>query len=163
MMFSRCSGKDGWLPYQGSGHAVYHFYNANKTLLKRVLVKETELRLSQSWQAEYSKHDTLEWAIEVTIRLQKEALVACGLAPTQHSLDQLHRSRHYLRKDKSMQLSIPQLFDRSRQGDLHNGALAPDASVHTMDGSAVQLLAFIRSLQPANTPLPVLILAGSVS
>jgi hypothetical protein len=55
MMFRRFSGKDGWNGYFGHGPASYHFYANNKEILRRVLQKETELRLSEQWQQEYSK------------------------------------------------------------------------------------------------------------
>jgi hypothetical protein len=163
MMYFRASGKDGWNGYAGCGDPRPQFYINNRDLLRRVLEKETELRLSQGWQDEYSKHDSLPWAFEVTERLQKAALSACGVAPTEYSLASLQSSRSYLLNDKTMQISIPQRFDVSRRGNLYRGSLAPDVSLHHLDGTAVPMMALLASMQSFPKPLPVLILAGSVS
>lgn len=61
-------------------------------------------------------------------------------------------------------LTVYQRYENARPGELHRNSTAPDVPLHALDGSTLRLRDLHAKLNAGLArPLPLLILAGSVS
>jgi len=158
-MYHSSSGKEGFGAYVGS--PVSYF---TKEIIRKILIREDELRASDFWQSEYSKEDRLQWFEEVTHRIQIEALEDNGVAAEElltRGIDALRRARFRYKDDPNMnQLTVYMRNDRSREGSLLQGDDAPNVPLHTIEGTPIMLHEYIKNL---NSNKPLFVMAGSIS
>jgi len=131
--------------------------------MKRILIREDELRASPEIQSRYSQTDDLELFRDITLDLQRQALRECDI-PEQdiyEALSTLHNARRFYQYDPEMnKLTVYQRLDRSRQGNLISGDKAPNVPLNTADGKQVMLYDYIDQTSGGK---PLFVFAGSIS
>jgi len=163
MMFAPSSGKQAYRVLGPSKAEPPKPGDIPKAKMREVMLKETELRLSEKYQTEYSKQESLDWARAVTITIQKKALEACGFEPAPANLKQLQEARGKYANDPEMnKLTIPQKYDHSAAGQLRVGDALPDAVLLDMAGQRTGLHDYLNK-QKADDATALCVLAGSVS
>jgi len=154
-MFHSTSGKIGFLPYE-----QYSDFYIDKELLKKILIREDELRYSEEYQNDLTINDDLTWIRNVTEKIQILALEENGITDPR-GLVVLRNARFKYKTDPSMnKLTVYMRQDRSTRGNLLNGCSAPNARLCTLDGKNISLFEYITSL---SGNLPLILLAGSVT
>jgi len=157
------SGKSGYMYYGTSMPAVRIRIPREK--LMEILKLEDTYRASREYQDMYSKKDDLAWFKEVTIEIQKRALLETGLEieNLQQGLDALWRARGDFHSDPAInQLTVYQRKDRSRAGSMFDGCLVPNVPLQTFDGTFTDLKTYCNS-NFKNPDLPLFLISGSVS
>lgn len=148
----------------------------SRDVLRRMLERENELRLSDEVQAMYaaverdeSEHD---W-IEVTENLQRELLREFSI-PLELEVEALRTLRKAAREDPEL-CEIPlysvKRFQRARRGDLQAQDAVVDCSMMRLDGATTTLLSELMAHGAAGSSqqgevcggMPLLIAAGSYS
>jgi len=154
-MYHSTSGKNGFFPYE-----QYCDYIIDQEVMKKILIREDELRYSEEYQNDLTINDDLTWIRNVTEKIQMRALEENGITDPR-GLIVLRNARFKYRNDPSMnKLTVYMRQDRSTRGNLYNGSPAPDARLCTLDGKNITLFEYIRSL---GGNLPLILLAGSVT
>jgi len=160
-MYHSTSGKYGFQP-----HWKPSFLTIPKWQLKKIMMREEELRMSEEIQQKYTDSDNLEHLRNVTINLQRRALLENGIIEDQmeEALNVLHNARFMYQHDPDMNnITIYQRKDRSREGNVEMGLpIKEDITVYDLESKQVNLHQYVKDLV-ANDPLPVIIFAGSVS
>jgi len=160
-MYHSTSGKLGFEPYfQVSS------FDIEKEVLKRVLIKEDELRFSEKYQELYSQDD-LHSLRNVTRMIQQEALASEGITNPE-GMVVLNNARFVYQHDPEMnRLTVYMREDRSRKGDLKKGFKIVDANLRALNGTSVTLLDYLSSIrankEEKERERPIVILAGSVT
>jgi hypothetical protein len=166
-MFHSTSGKSGWNYYQsvGTPRLEKRWFELQKAKIKRLLIAEDELRLSDFYQKRYSEKDTLQHLRDVTVEIQKEACKKAGMEYDWWAIETLRAAREaYLDDPEMNQLTVYQRHDTSRRGDLRVGHVAPDAALLDLAGQETTLMQYFASLnEHLSQPLPLVLLVGSVS
>ena len=130
-----------------------------KSLLKRMLVRENELRLSDEYQqryreAESTSSDSTSW-LEVTDELQRAVVREFNLDDDMEDALLCLRCATQIYPDlKGIPLYV--LFNRAREGDLQVGDAAPDVPVVQLDGEEGRLFDGLPST-------PTVLISGSYS
>lgn len=144
----------------------------DEAFLRAALEAENAARLSPETQAAYAAAEAREdtdW-MEVTDALQRRVLRDIMLVPLHHEAAALRALRAATHTFPSL-ASIPLYVrhQRARAGCLAPGDAAPDVPLLHADGRATTLHAALAALrapadaQASRGPLPVLLMAGSVS
>jgi len=156
-MFHSTSGKDGY----GYRYVDYKIV-IPKHIMKQILLREEELRMSPEYHEEISKLDDLKWIRDVTLRLQRRVLREFGYN-TSTALVALNNARAmYLNDPEMNQITVYQRRDRSRKGDLFAGSTLPNVKLAALDGTHITLHEYIGKIQQENGR-PLVITAGSVT
>eukprot|EP01127_Copromyxa_protea_P007248 TRINITY_DN1716_c0_g1_i1.p1 TRINITY_DN1716_c0_g1~~TRINITY_DN1716_c0_g1_i1.p1 ORF type:complete len:167 (-),score=20.11 TRINITY_DN1716_c0_g1_i1:657-1157(-) len=159
------SGKRGYVMYTNAdGHLPIPIENS---ILYRILTLEDTYRASEEYQDMYSQKDDLSWFRDVTLALQQRALreagfgVEWGIGVSEKAgLMSLWSARGALAGNPLYnQLTVYQRKDRSREGSLRNGDLAPAVTLYTQNHEPVDFLDYMSQFGDK----PVFIIAGSVS
>jgi len=156
--------------HSSSGKAGFDYYaspspssNIPIDTMRDILIREDELRASQTWQDEYSKEDNLRWFEEVTYRIQLQALMDNGISEGRLNVGicALKSARFMYKDDPDMnQLTVYMRHDRSRKGSLQQGDDTPNVPLHTIEGTPIMLHDYIKNL---NSKKPLFVMAGSLS
>jgi len=153
-MYHSTSGKHGFNAYEQSCD-----YVIDKEQLKKILIREDELRYSEEYQNDLTLNDDLTWIRDVTEKIQIQALAENGISDPR-GLVVLRNARFKYKNDPTMnKLTVYMRQDRSTQVHLFRGNDAPDARLSTLDGKEINLYEYIRSL----SNLPLVLLVGSVT
>jgi len=160
------SGKNGyeyWRPH-GVEDSSEKRVRIPKAKLIEVLELEDKYRSSPEYQAKYSEKDELSWYRDVTLEIQKRALLETGLNEDEISigLSELWEARGRWQWDPEVnQLTVYQRKDRSRRGELYESSDVPEVSLATMSHELTSLHAYCASV--TNPHLPMFLIGGSVS
>jgi len=158
-MFHSTSGKYGYAYVQPPNPNSMRVIP--KGVMKQILQREDELRLSSEYHNTISEQDTLRWIRNVTIKLQRQVLAEFGYDDSP-SLQALHYARvQYLNDDEMNKLTVYQRMDRSRAGDLMCGSELPNAKLSTLDGKTITLHEYLENRKDKTKP--VVITAGSIT
>jgi len=166
------SGKNGYFVNHFGSHI--RFSNEQKGELLR---DEQRLRDSDRYQELYSRKDDLMWFRDVTIMLQLECLqeiiedirnISQLNSPGEaedRALKSLWSLRSDCREDPNLSnVTVYQKHDRSREGTLTKGVVAPDATLADRDGNKFSFYDHISKLnEQAGEKRPIFVIAGSVS
>jgi len=159
-MFHSTSGKSG---YQLHWEPTFH--TISKEILKKIMIREEELRMSEEIQNKYTESDDLTHLRDVTLALQKQAIIESGVTiPMSDALNILHNARFLYQHDPTMNsITIYQRMDRSREGKVQMGCkIFEDIYVYDLESNRINLQKYITDLL-AKEPLPIIIFAGSVT
>jgi len=158
-MYHSTSGKRGFDPFYKRTN-----YVIPKETLKKILIREDELRASPEMQERYSAYDSLNWIKTVTEQIQEMALHEFGFSDPEGGVV-LNNARFVYKDDPEMnQLTIYMREDKSRRGDLLVGDMYPNANLKRLDGSPISLHDYISSIRGAlPSSRPLVLLAGSVT
>jgi len=129
------------------------------------MIREEELRMSEEIQQKYTESDDLAHLRDVTLALQKQAIIESGITlPMSDALNIIHSARFVHQHDPDMNnITIYQRMDRSREGNVEMGLkIFDDIYVYDLDSNRINLKKYITDLL-AKEPLPIVIFAGSVS
>jgi len=156
-MMHPTSSKQGYEP-----HYVASSYAFEEEHLRRILVKETQWRMSTPFQRLYSDPTVpddsyLQHLKEVTEHLQREILIQEGVAEAdlRPAMAALHNVR--VTHPHLLPLTVYGRYDVSCRGALREGDQLPDANLCALDGTPQSLHSF---LQPGR---PLVIMGVSVS
>jgi len=153
-MYHSTSGKRGFEPYQ-----MPTDFHIDKEVLRRVLIREDELRSSEEYQQEWTQNDDLTWIRDVTMRIQERALAEHGITDPR-GFTVLRNARFKYKDDPTMNcLTVYMRQDRSKKGDLRSGDEIPNSPLCTLEGISITLHEYIKQLPN----LPLIILAGSIT
>lgn len=163
-MFHSTSGKRGYGFYYIDGRMLQ---TVDKETMKKMLMREEELRNSKQYHETISLHDDLEWIRDVTVKLQTQVLKEFGYHETGLStMDgrmNLNNARAvYLNDPEMNSITVYQRRDRSREGDLKVGSAVPNVKLSTLSGEPVLLHDYIAKLPNGENKLLV-ITAGSIT
>jgi len=139
-------------------------YRIAKDVLKRILIREDELRASEEYQTKYNQQDSLQWFKDVTQEIQFRAMRECGIIELElySALIVLNNARFEFKDDPEMnQLTVYMRLDRSRRGDLKKDDKMPNVPLIAGDGATV-MLADLEAKSAANGKA-LAVIAGSVS
>jgi len=145
-MFHSTSGKRGY-----SLNCIASCPVFPREKLREVLIKEDELRNSERIQNLYSRefatgNEFLCHVRDVTLELQREALLQCGVSEenldAQLSSFQCHRA-HYANDEEILKLSVYGRHDKTSEGDFSNGANL-DVELYELDGKIVSLRSLLK-------------------
>jgi len=154
-MYHSTSGKAGFESFRVAVDLVI-----DKETMRRILIREDELRASEEIQEAYSQKDDLGWFRDVTNRLQNRVLEEFGITDPRGKIV-LNNARFEYKDDPSMnKLTVYMREDKSRKGHLNKGDLAPDCQLLTDDGKETTLFKYMESL---NNSLPLVMFVGSAS
>lgn len=120
-------------------------YTIDRALLKKILLREDELRKSPEVQEEYGKDDRVEALVAITERIQRQALEEHGIDPDE-GLSFLQSARWTFRDDEEFKdLTVYMRYDKARAGVgmIGTGIAAPDAQLYTLEGKEVKLSDYI--------------------
>jgi len=140
MMFNPTSGKRGLQLRRNREE-----YTIDRALLKKILLREDELRKSPEVQEEYGKDDRVEALVAITERIQRQALEEHGIDPSV-GLSFLQSARWTFRDDEEFKdLTVYMRYDKARAGVgmIGTGIAAPDAQLYTLEGKEVKLSDYI--------------------
>jgi len=156
-MYHSTSGKSGF-----EAHAQWTNYEIDQDNLRKILIREDELRSSEEYQNLYTQNDSLQWFKEVTENLQMRALKENGITDVR-GMTVLHNARFKYKDDPTMNnLTVYMRQDKSRRGSLRFNDLAPDANLCSLEGNNITLFEYMESLGERKQ-LPLVLLIGSVS
>eukprot|EP00698_Gefionella_okellyi_P019658 TRINITY_DN6058_c0_g1_i1.p1 TRINITY_DN6058_c0_g1~~TRINITY_DN6058_c0_g1_i1.p1 ORF type:complete len:225 (-),score=40.22 TRINITY_DN6058_c0_g1_i1:541-1215(-) len=146
---------------QAQRPALAESHVPDQELLKKMLRRETELRLSPEIQALYAQAErsgTEDW-MDVTNRMQRQLVRDFGFGAVEDAVVDMLRRASVLYPHDSDFRTIPLYVrhNRARQGDLVRGSPVPDVPLAHEDGSLTSL----HKLQLPGRPLVVL--AGSIT
>jgi hypothetical protein len=138
MMFNPTSGKRGLQLRRNREE-----YTIDRALLKKILLREDELRKSPEVQEEYGKDDRVEALVAITERIQRQALEEHGIDPDE-GLSFLQSARWTFRDDAEFKdLTVYMRYDKSSAGSVCQYMAAPDAQLYTLEGKEVKLSDYI--------------------
>jgi len=132
--------------------------NIPKEILKKMLIRENELRLSSEVQARYEnaeKSECIDW-LKVTEEVQKQVIEEFGYLNSLENALYCLRSAAVLYPDDPEFKEIPLYvkYNRARDGSLKEGDRAPNTSPVALDGTSCELL---------DKSKPTVLIAGSIS
>lgn len=129
-----------------------------KYVLKAMVVRENELRLSETWQRRFEDAERLadtDW-LECVVQLQVQVVREFGWPDD--TVQALRRARQHFPDDPFFaEVPIYVRFNRARNGPLSPGSVVPNVLVHRWDGVPQSLLAL------GGLTAPLVIVAGSFS
>jgi len=155
------SGKNGYEYHHGSNPP--HIRIPKEKLIE-VLKLEDIYRSSPEYQAKYSQKDELSWYRDVTIELQKRALLETGLDESDITtgLSELWDARGRWQNDPEInQLTVYQRKDRSVRGILWKDSEVPNVPLYTMSLELTSMSKYCASVK--DPQLPMFLIGGSVS
>jgi len=106
------------------------------------MIREEELRMSEEIQQKYTESDDLAHLRDVTLALQKQAIIESGITlPMSDALNILHSARFVHQHDPDMNnITIYQRMDRSREGNVEMGLkIFDDIYVYDLDSNRINL------------------------
>ncbi|CAF3755235.1 unnamed protein product [Rotaria magnacalcarata] len=122
-----------------------------KSLLKRMLIRENELRLSNEYQKRYCEAEqssSSSW-LDITDELQRQVIREFNLEDEMHEALLCLRCATQIYPDlQSIPLYVK--YNRARDGDLRIGDIVPNVPVVQLDGQDSQLF---EGLKPSSTVL----------
>jgi len=131
-MYHSTSGKYGFQP-----HWKPTFLTISKGQLRKIMIREEELRMSEVIQQQYTDSDDLTHLRDVTIALQRQALIENGIdiSEIDEALSVLHNARFMYKNDPDMNnITVYQRMDRSREGDVTMGLpIFDDIAVYNLE------------------------------
>jgi len=159
-MMHYTSGKNGYEYYQPRPNC----FRMGKGKLIEVLTLEEHYRSSEEYQLKYSQKDDLGWFRDVTIEIQKRALLESGFGEDEldNGLQALWSARGRFSDDpEANSITVYQQKDRSQRGALYDDSDMPNVPLVTLDGEKTDLVTYCGSLK--NPDLPLFLIGGSVS
>lgn len=157
-MYHSTSGKNGYR-YVGTPRSVAT--TIPKNVMKQILIRENELRLSRQYHELISQQESLAWIRDTTVMLQIQALSEHGYSG-QAALRALQAARvTYLNDNEMNKLTVYQRMDRSREGDLVNNSPLPNVTLSYLDGTTTTLRGYLDKRK--DKTLPVALMAGSIT
>jgi hypothetical protein len=111
-----------------------------KETLKKMLLRENELRLSEEYQKKYEEAEKswkIDW-LKVTENLQLQILQEFEISNLSKGLFQLRTATVKFPEFKSIPLYVK--FNRSRVGNLKIGNEAPSMKLSDLEGNMVELI-----------------------
>jgi len=125
-----------------------------KSLVKKMLLRENELRLSPEIQAEYEeaeKTNSTSW-LQVTDRLQRRIVTEFRLEEEMEEALTCFRCSTQIYPDlKDIPLYV--VNNRARDGELKEGDCIPNVPVYTVDGIKLSLYEFMSKVEmPVEQP-----------
>eukprot|EP01112_Ceratiomyxa_fruticulosa_P012532 TRINITY_DN3471_c0_g1_i2.p1 TRINITY_DN3471_c0_g1~~TRINITY_DN3471_c0_g1_i2.p1 ORF type:complete len:232 (+),score=61.42 TRINITY_DN3471_c0_g1_i2:323-1018(+) len=130
-----------------------------KSLVKKMLLRENELRLSPEIQAEYEQAEqssTTSW-LRVTDALQRRIVTEFHLEEEMEEALTCFRCATQIYPDlKDIPLYV--VNNRARNGELKEGDVIPDVPVYSLDGKKYTLYEFMSKVEttpPTPVSLPV--------
>lgn len=159
-MFHSTSGKRGYDWYSPPGSQILNLIP--RSIMKQMLKREEELRMSKQYHEKISMHDDLAWIRDVTIDIQKQVLREFGYNNTA-GMTALNYARVQYNDDPEMnKITVYQRQDRSRLGNLSVDSDLPNVRLCTLDGEDTTLHEYIKKIQ-GNSGRPLVITAGSIT
>jgi len=112
--------------------------------LRKMLIRENELRLSQETQARYADAETrwdIDWML-VTEELQHQVVQEFGFQDRMDEALYSLRCAHIIHPDQADFKTFPLYvkYNRAKDGTIVEGLPAPDTKAFTLDGKEVSLL-----------------------
>jgi len=162
-MMHSTSGKNGYTYYTNPyGDAVGCLIPKDKLI--QIMKLEDTYRSSEEFQQKYSEKDDLAWFRDVTIEIQKRAILFSGFdeGRIEEGLKALWMARGVYAEDEEInQLTVYQRKDRSRAGNLINGSPMPNVPLQTLLGTVTDLKTYCANLKQPE--LPLFIISGSIT